>query len=63
MRTNIEIDDELLAEARTITGLEDTAAVIHHALKALIEREAARRLARMGGSQHDLKVPPRRRRS
>jgi Arc/MetJ family transcription regulator len=61
MRTTLAIDDELLAKAQAFTGLQRKSAVIREALKALIEREAARRLARLGGSQPDLAAPPRRR--
>jgi Arc/MetJ family transcription regulator len=61
MRTNLDLDDDLLAKARTLTGLRDNAALINVALKALIERESARRLARLGGSEPGLKRPRRRR--
>ena len=61
MRTTVAIDDELVAEARSYTGLRETSALLRAALTALIEREAARRLARLGGSEPDLQAPPRRR--
>ncbi|HEY1630227.1 MAG TPA: type II toxin-antitoxin system VapB family antitoxin [Rhizomicrobium sp.] len=61
MRTTIVIDDEQLATAREYTGIEETPALVREALKSLIEREASRRLARLGGTQHKLKAPPRRR--
>ncbi len=61
MRTTISLDDELLAKAQAYTGLKEKSALIHAALTALIEREAARRLALLGGSQPDLVAPPRRR--
>jgi Arc/MetJ family transcription regulator len=61
MRTTINLDDDLLAEARRLTGTEERTALIHEALRALIERESARRLARLGGSEPQLKPPPRRR--
>ena len=62
MRTTIALDDELVAIAQEYTGLEEKSALVREALKALIEREAARRLARLGGSAPDMK-PIRRRRS
>lgn len=62
MRTTITLDDELLARAEQLTGLHEKSTLIREALKALIEREAARRLARLGGSLPDAKAPPRRRR-
>ena len=61
MRTTINIDDELLARASKLAGPLDRSAVVHEGLKALIERESARRLARLGGTQPALKTVPRRR--
>lgn len=61
MRTTIALDDELLAKAQAFTGLREKSAVVREALKALIERETARRLARLGGSEPGLHTPRRRR--
>lgn len=61
MRTTINIDDELLAKASKLTGPMDRTAMVSEGLKALIERESARRLARLGGTQPKLKAAPRRR--
>jgi Arc/MetJ family transcription regulator len=61
MRTTMALDDELVAEAQGLTGLKEKSSLIREALKALIERESARRLARLGGSEPDLKAAPRRR--
>ncbi|HEX2367171.1 MAG TPA: type II toxin-antitoxin system VapB family antitoxin [Bradyrhizobium sp.] len=61
MRTTITLDDELLARAAQLTGLHETSALVREALKALIEHEAARRLARLVGGMSDSKAPPRRR--
>ncbi len=61
MRTTLALDDELLAMAQEFTGLKEKSALVREALKALIEREAARRLARLGGSAPDLRAPRRRR--
>lgn len=61
MRTTINLDEELIAEARRLTGTQERTALIHQGLRALIARESARRLARLGGSDPRLKVPPRRR--
>ena len=63
MRTTLAIDDDLLAKAQEFTGLREKSSLVREALKALIERESARRLARLGGSEPDLKAPPRRRSS
>jgi Arc/MetJ family transcription regulator len=61
MRTTINIDDELLAKAVKLAGPLDRSAMVREGLKALIERESARRLARLGGTQPQLKSAPRRR--
>ncbi len=61
MRTTINLDESLLAAAKEISGVTERPALIHEGLKALIERESARRLARLGGSEPQLK-PFRRRR-
>jgi Arc/MetJ family transcription regulator len=51
MRTTIALDEELMPKAGSLTGLSEKSALMREALKALIERESARRLARMGGSE------------
>lgn len=61
MRTTVSLDDELVAQAQAFIGLDDKSLLVREALKALIERESARRLARLGGSEWKLKAPPRRR--
>jgi Arc/MetJ family transcription regulator len=63
MRTTLALDDELLAKAEAFTGLKEKSALVREALKALIERESARRLAQLGGSEPGLVAPPRRRQS
>ena len=60
MRTTLALDDELLAKAQAFTCLQEKSALIREALKALIERESARRLARLGGTEADLSDIPRR---
>jgi Arc/MetJ family transcription regulator len=61
MRTTINLDERLLAEARRLTGMVEKTALVHEGLRALIERESARRLARLGGSEPQLEPIPRRR--
>ena len=61
MRTTLKIDDQLLAKAQQITGVTGKSVLVHEGLKALIERESAKRLARLGGSQSNLQSVPRRR--
>lgn len=63
MRTTINLDDELLAEAHRLTGIEERTALIREGLRALIERESARRLASLGGTEPKLQHPARRRMS
>jgi Arc/MetJ family transcription regulator len=61
MRTTVNLDEALLEEAHRLTGIDERTALLHEGLRALIERESARRLARLGGTQKALKLPPRRR--
>ena len=61
MRATINLDDALLAEAQRLTGLSERTALVREALSALIQRESAQRLARLGGSEPQLNNPPRRR--
>jgi Arc/MetJ family transcription regulator len=61
MRTTLIIDDVLLARARRLTGIEEKTALVHAGLEALVAREAAKRLAALGGSQPQLEPVPRRR--
>ncbi len=60
MRTNLNLDDRLLARARLLSGIDKTGELVRAALEALVARESARRLAALGGSQPGLPVPPRR---
>lgn len=60
MRTTLALDDDLVAEAQRLTGTTEKTALVRLALRALIERESARRLARLGASEPDLQDPPRR---
>ena len=61
MRSTFTIDDELLKKAKEYSGISNTAVLVREALSALVHREAARKLAKLGGSQPGLKAPPRRR--
>ncbi len=61
MRTTVALDDALLAKASSFTGISEKSALLREALKALIERESARRLASLGGSEPQLRVVRRRR--
>ena len=61
MRTTLALDDDLLAEAQRLTGSTEKTALVREALRALIERESSRRLARLGGVEPALEEIPRRR--
>lgn len=61
MRTTVALDDELVAKAQAFTGLTEKSSLIREALKALIERESALRLARLGGTELKISAAPRRR--
>jgi Arc/MetJ family transcription regulator len=61
MRTTLNLDDELMAKAEEYTGIHEKSALVREALKSLVQREAARRLAKLGGTMPDLEDIPRRR--
>lgn len=61
MRTTLALDDELLKEAQRLTGTTEKTALVRQALHALIERESARRLAQLAGSEPGAKPVARRR--
>ncbi len=61
MRTTLILDDALVDRARRLTGISEKTALVHAGLHALIAREAARRLAALGGTMPDLAPTPRRR--
>ena len=61
MRTTINLDEALLERAQSLSGVHERSALLREALTALIQRESARRLARLGGSEPELKPIPRRR--
>lgn len=61
VRTTINLDDTLLSEAERVSGIKERTALVNEGIRALIERESAKRLARLGGSQPTLKPIHRRR--
>ena len=61
MRTTLNIDDTLLAQAGEYTGETEKTALVRMGLEALIQREAARRLVTLGGAMPTLNVAPRKR--
>jgi Arc/MetJ family transcription regulator len=61
MRTTVTLDDALLADAEELTGIRERSALLSAALRALIHREASRRLAALGGSDPHAEAAPRKR--
>ena len=61
MRTTVTLDDDLVATAREYVDIKDMSGLLREALKSLIEREAARRLSALGGSEPRLEIAHRRR--
>ena len=61
MRTTLNIDNNLIERASEMTGIKEKTTLVRLGLEALIARESAKRLARLGGSEKDLKDIPRRR--
>lgn len=61
MRTTVALDDELVATARRLTGIEEKSALLREALKLLVARESAKRIALLGGTEPGLQYIPRRR--
>lgn len=61
MRTTVTLDDALVAQAQSLCGHKDRGLLLREALRALIERESARRLVRLGGAEPQIGAIPRRR--
>ncbi len=61
MRTTLNIDDGILESASNLTGIEEKTALVRLGLEALIARESSKRLAKLGGTEKQLKTIPRRR--
>ncbi len=63
MRTTLNIDDTILENASRLTGIKEKTALVRLGLEALIARESSKRLAKLGGTEKELKTIPRRRTS
>lgn len=59
MRATLTIEDELFAKAQRVSGLKEKTALVQEGLRALIERESARHLALLGGTEPQLQAMPR----
>ena len=60
MRTTVMLDDDLLKEAASLSNIKERPQLLKEALRALIQRESAKRLALLGGSESNLEITPRR---
>ncbi|HET6625452.1 MAG TPA: type II toxin-antitoxin system VapB family antitoxin [Nocardioidaceae bacterium] len=60
VRTTLALDDDLVTEAQRLTGTTEKTVLVRQALRALIERESAKRLAKLGGSEPEADPVPRR---
>lgn len=61
MRTTLNIEDELLKKASKLTGIKEKTSLVKLGLEALIARESSKRLAKLGGTEKELTMIPRRR--
>jgi Arc/MetJ family transcription regulator len=61
MRTTLNIDDKILEKASRLTGVTEKTALVRLGLEALIARESSKRLAKLGGTEDNLRSIPRRR--
>lgn len=61
MRTTLNIDEQIIEKARLLTGIKEKTALVKMGLESLIARESAKRLAKLGGTEKDIKPIPRRR--
>jgi Arc/MetJ family transcription regulator len=61
MRTTLNIDDQILEKASKLTGIKEKTALVRLGLEALIARESSKRLAKLGGTEDNLRPIPRRR--
>jgi Arc/MetJ family transcription regulator len=61
MRTTLNIDDDILEKASQLTGVKEKTSLVRLGLEALIARESSKRLAKLGGTEKNLSLAPRRR--
>lgn len=60
MKTTLNIEDNLLQSASELTGIKEKTTLVKLGLEALIARESSKRLAKLGGTEKDLRAIPRR---
>ncbi len=61
MRTTLNIDDNLIKNASILTGIKEKTSLVRLGLEALVARESSKRLAKLGGTEKNLQMIPRRR--
>lgn len=61
MRTTLNIEDKLIDKASKLTGIKEKTTLVKLGLEALIARESSKRLAKLGGTEKELQMIPRRR--
>lgn len=61
MRTTIDLDEGLLEDARSLTGVTGTTALVRQALETLVRVESGKRLIALGGTMPDARIAPHRR--
>jgi len=61
MRTTLNIKDDILEKAVRLTGIREKTSLVNKGLEALIALESSKRLAKLGGTEKDLKKIKRRR--
>ena len=61
MRTTLNIDDSLIKRASILTGIKEKTSLVRLGLEALVARETSKRLAKLGGTEKNLQMIPRRR--
>ena len=60
MRIALNIDEKLLGKASRLTGIKEKSALVRLGLEVLIARESSRRMAKLGGTEDNLRSIPRR---
>jgi len=61
MKTTLNIDDNLIKNASILTGIKEKTSLVRLGLEALVARESSKRLAKLGGTEKNLQMIPRRR--
>jgi hypothetical protein len=60
-KTTLNIEEKLLHRAAELTGVQETDQLVKLGLEALIARESSKKLAKLAGTDRNVKSVPRRR--